>query len=218
MSRRRWLMAMERNVSDDAQGPDGLPDTSGNVRWTASRKMAVLRAVRSGEISAEEIARRYAITPEELDTWSRDYAERGLFGLQEKGWMARRRRPPFSGGGDPQGRGTRPSAPASRRPLDPAGDSRRRALHRVAGQVSISSGDNRRGMSEYLTDDRKALPARRSNAGPWWHWPAPWRNGARLPAPGAPLTPAVPILRRPFAAYRVGSGSLTPKPAILLPA
>jgi hypothetical protein len=28
-------------------------------------------------------------------------------------------------------------------------------------------------------------------------------------------TPAVPILRLPFAAYRVGSGSLMPRPAIL---
>lgn len=92
------------NVSDDTQGADGLPDTNGNVRWTARRKMAVLRAVTAGEISAEEIARRYAISPEELDTWSREYAERGLFGLQEKGSMTRRRRPPLSGGGDPQGR------------------------------------------------------------------------------------------------------------------
>jgi transposase-like protein len=90
-------------VSDDAPGADGLPDTNVNMRWTARRKMAVLRAVTAGEISAEEIARRYAISPEELDTWSRDYLERGLFGLQEKGWMTRRRRRP-SEGSDPQGR------------------------------------------------------------------------------------------------------------------
>jgi transposase-like protein len=109
-----------RNMSDDTQGADGLPDTNVNVRWTARRKTAVLRAAAAGQITAEEIARRYAISPEELDTWSRDYAERGLFGLQEKGWMARRRRPPLSGGGDPQGRGARPSAPASRPPLNPA--------------------------------------------------------------------------------------------------
>jgi hypothetical protein len=59
--------------------------------------MAVLRAVTAGQITAEEIARRYAISPEELDTWSRDYLERGLFGLQEKGWMTRRRRSPPAG-------------------------------------------------------------------------------------------------------------------------
>jgi hypothetical protein len=54
--------------------------------------MAVLRAVTAGQISAEEIVRRYAISPEELDTWSRDYADRGLHGLQEKGWATRRRK------------------------------------------------------------------------------------------------------------------------------
>ena len=47
--------------------------------------MAVLQGVTAGEISAEEIASRYAISPEELDSWSRDFAEQGLFGLQEKG-------------------------------------------------------------------------------------------------------------------------------------
>jgi hypothetical protein len=72
-------------VSDDAQGADGLPDTNGSVRWTARRKMAVLRAVRSGEISAKDVASLYAISAEELETWSSDYADRGLRGLQEKG-------------------------------------------------------------------------------------------------------------------------------------
>jgi transposase-like protein len=91
----------ERNVSDDAQGADGLPDTSGNVRWTARRKMAVLRAVTAGEISAEEIARRYAISPEELDTWSHEYAERGLRGLLQKELETRRRN---SSGGDRRSR------------------------------------------------------------------------------------------------------------------
>jgi transposase-like protein len=76
----------------DAQATDGLPDVN-TARWTARRKMSVLRAAAAGQITAEEIARRYAISPEELDTWSRDYAERGLFGLQERGRIARRRRP-----------------------------------------------------------------------------------------------------------------------------
>ena len=89
--------AMELNMSDDTQATDGLPDTNVNVRWTARRKMAVLRAVTAGGISAEEIARRYTISSEELDTWSRDYAERGLVGLQAKGWMTRRRHPNLNG-------------------------------------------------------------------------------------------------------------------------
>jgi hypothetical protein len=94
------VLARGRDVSDDTQGMDGLPDAN-TVRWTVRRKMAVLRAAAAGEISAEEIARRYAISPEELDTWSRNYTARGLFGLSEKGYMARRRRPPLSGGSDP---------------------------------------------------------------------------------------------------------------------
>ncbi len=54
-------------MSDDAQATDGLPDDN-TVRWTARRKLAVLRAAAAGQITAEEIARRYAISPEELDT------------------------------------------------------------------------------------------------------------------------------------------------------
>jgi hypothetical protein len=88
---RPMALARERNVSDDAQGADGLPDDN-TVRWTARRKMAVLRAAAAGQISAEEIARRYAISPEELDTWSHEYAERGLRGLQQKECATRRRK------------------------------------------------------------------------------------------------------------------------------
>jgi hypothetical protein len=73
--------------------------------------MAVLRAAAAGQISAEEIALRYAISPEELDTWSRDYAEWGLFGLHEKGWMARRRHPPSAE--EAIRKAAAPSAPAS---------------------------------------------------------------------------------------------------------
>jgi hypothetical protein len=47
-----------------------------------------------------------------------------------------------------------PGGTAVPRPLNPAGDLRRRGLRRVAAQVSIPSGDSRLGMSEYLTDDR----------------------------------------------------------------
>jgi transposase-like protein len=100
-------------VSDDAPGADGLPDTNVNMRWTARRKMAVLRAVTAGQITAEEIARRYAISPEELETWSSHYADHGLHGLQEKGWATRRRK---SSGGDRRSRlasGPAPYPPSS---------------------------------------------------------------------------------------------------------
>ena len=94
------VLARERNVSDHAQGPNGLPDTNVNVRWTARRKIAVVRAVRSGQITAEELAILYGISAEELEAWS-DYADRGLRGLQQKEWATRRRK---SSGGDRRSR------------------------------------------------------------------------------------------------------------------
>ena len=106
MSWQQRLMARGRNVSDDAQGTDGLPGAN-TVRWTASRKMAVLRAVAAGQITAEEIARLYAISAEELETWSSDYADHGLRGLQEKGWTTRRRK---RNGGDSCSRSARRTA------------------------------------------------------------------------------------------------------------
>jgi hypothetical protein len=43
----------------------------GNVRWTASRKLAVLLAMDLGEISEEDVCRRYAMHPDELSSWRR---------------------------------------------------------------------------------------------------------------------------------------------------
>ena len=55
--------------------PDGtvmtradLPDP-GVVRWVASRKATVVRAVRHGLVPRGEILERYGISEEELDTW-----------------------------------------------------------------------------------------------------------------------------------------------------
>ena len=55
--------------------PDGsvmtradLPDP-GVVRWVASRKAAVVKAVRHGLVSRAEILERYGLSAEELDGW-----------------------------------------------------------------------------------------------------------------------------------------------------
>lgn len=55
--------------------PDGtvmtradLPDP-GVQRWVASRKAAVVKAVRFGLVTREEVLNRYALSPEELDAW-----------------------------------------------------------------------------------------------------------------------------------------------------
>ena len=56
---------------------------SENVRrWTVRRKAAVLKAVNSGEVTREEICRRYQISVEELLSWQRDYESHGLYGLR----------------------------------------------------------------------------------------------------------------------------------------
>jgi hypothetical protein len=55
--------------------PDGsvltradLPDP-GVVRWVASRKAAVVKAVRHGLVPRAEVLERYGISGEELDAW-----------------------------------------------------------------------------------------------------------------------------------------------------
>ncbi len=55
--------------------PDGSVMTRADLpvpgvqRWVASRKAAVVRAVRHGLVSREEVLERYALSAEELDGW-----------------------------------------------------------------------------------------------------------------------------------------------------
>jgi transposase-like protein len=51
-------------------------------RWTASRKAAVVNAVNVGEVTREEICRRYQISLDEFLSWQRDYESHGLPGLR----------------------------------------------------------------------------------------------------------------------------------------
>ena len=84
---------------------------SENVRrWTARRKAAVVNAVNVGEVTREEICRRYQISIDELLSWQRDYESHGLHGLRSTRLQiyyrhrlaARRRdrRPPGTNAGD----------------------------------------------------------------------------------------------------------------------
>ena len=50
-------------------------------RWTALRKAAVVNAIDAGELTREEICRRYQISLEELLSWERAYESRGVLGL-----------------------------------------------------------------------------------------------------------------------------------------
>jgi transposase-like protein len=51
-------------------------------RWTVRRKAAVVNAVNAGEVTREEICRRYQISVEELLAWQQDYESYGPPGLR----------------------------------------------------------------------------------------------------------------------------------------
>ena len=62
------------------------------MRWTAWQKAAVIRAVRDGALSADELRRRYLLSDEELAGWQSDFERSGIAGLQQKSLRQRRRR------------------------------------------------------------------------------------------------------------------------------
>jgi transposase len=63
----------------------------GITRWTAWQKVAVLRAVRNGVLTPDEIRARYLVSEEELAGWQADFDRNGLAGLQQKSLRQRRR-------------------------------------------------------------------------------------------------------------------------------
>ena len=56
---------------EDRGYPRVVLPAPGAVRWSARRKRAVLLALDLGEISEEEVRRRYAMHPDELSAWRR---------------------------------------------------------------------------------------------------------------------------------------------------
>jgi hypothetical protein len=51
-------------------------------RWVASRKAAVVKAVAAGLISDTEALERYALSPEEFESWKQAVREHGIAGLK----------------------------------------------------------------------------------------------------------------------------------------
>jgi hypothetical protein len=51
-------------------------------RWVASRKAAVIEAVRAGKLSLEEACRRYEFCPEEFNSWVAAIDKHGVPGLR----------------------------------------------------------------------------------------------------------------------------------------
>ena len=79
-----------RALSQQPEGAMNLPPP-GAMRWTAWQKVAVIRAVRNGLITANEVRARYLLSEEEFATWQTDFDRGGLFGLQQKSLRQRRR-------------------------------------------------------------------------------------------------------------------------------
>lgn len=62
---------------------DALPNPARkNVRWVASRKAAVVRAVRSGELTTAEACSRYGISIDEFLSWSHALSNHGEHALR----------------------------------------------------------------------------------------------------------------------------------------
>ena len=66
---------------------------AGTMRWTAWQKVAVIRAVRTGQLTPEEVRARYLLSEEELTGWQADFERSGIAGLQQKSLRQRRRHP-----------------------------------------------------------------------------------------------------------------------------
>jgi len=68
--------------------PDGSIMTRADLppedtrRWVASRKAAVVRAVRHGLITLEEAKSRYGLSDEEFESWARAVQEHGVQALK----------------------------------------------------------------------------------------------------------------------------------------
>jgi len=67
------------------------PDTK---RWVTRRKSIVVNAVRAGEISLEEVCRRYELSVEEFLAWQRAIDTHGVPGLRVTRLQIYRDNPP----------------------------------------------------------------------------------------------------------------------------
>lgn len=71
-------MAARARPSDSVIDPLPLP----GQRWVASRKAAVIEAVRAGRLSLEEAYRRYELCPDEFRSWAAAVDKHGVPGLR----------------------------------------------------------------------------------------------------------------------------------------
>lgn len=88
------LKAAKRRVKArkvDKQIREVLPVPGRRIRWSISRKTAVVAAYQEGKLSKEEAFERYAVSTEELDSWIVRYSIGGKRGLTNRGLQELRR-------------------------------------------------------------------------------------------------------------------------------
>ncbi len=63
--------------------PNRIPLTIGQPvgHWTPKRKLDLLEAIERGDITRAGAMEMYAVSEDELDSWERHFARRGLDGL-----------------------------------------------------------------------------------------------------------------------------------------
>jgi Protein of unknown function (DUF1153). len=103
----RMVTLPDGSVMTRADLPPG--DT---VRWVASRKAAVVKAVLAGLIDEEEACARYALSPEEFADWVASVRRYGLEGLKATTRCPENRGPENRG---PENRGSENRRPEKRR-------------------------------------------------------------------------------------------------------
>jgi len=67
-----------------ATAPDVTLPSGASIRWLASRKAAVVIAIRSGAITFSEACELYRLSNEELTAWEAAFDQDGLAALQVK--------------------------------------------------------------------------------------------------------------------------------------
>jgi len=89
----------DRGIHFDASAaePDGPPQNRVNlppgkaIRWVASRKAAIVAAVRGGYLSLEEARGRYGVSTDEFMAWQSAFDRGGQCGLQIRRLQCNRR-------------------------------------------------------------------------------------------------------------------------------
>ncbi len=86
-----YLLSLRRVSAEYRDFELPPPDTK---RWVTRRKAIVVNAVRAGEISLEEVCRRYELSVEEFLAWQRAIDTHGVPGLRVTRLQIYRDNPP----------------------------------------------------------------------------------------------------------------------------